>query len=511
MRRDIPRNSFFNEFSNDLQLKYFNNKAHAYLPNVDTFYYSAFIKNDKENNDNEDMLYFISQLEFYRQKVIDDNVNVYLYEDIQLQITRKKFSIYDFCLSVPNMFDIFISSYLPNKNTPRVVIQLRSIGLWTLTCEKLIYDSFEALQRLLKDFKLEVERTQENRIDFCYHTNVIHNMYKYFNDDMLINNCKTVYSIYSKVGRKLQDRLTIDYLSFGQRKSNNVFVRIYNKTREVIEMNYKSFFIKYWYDAGLISFYDKFVYEYAFSKGNYNALQWGKLEFYLQYGSDQKVKDDIELIKQSYSSNMAYVKKYIKGFLPDITLIVNIEFQTMRKFYRSGDKQINTFTHTSKVVQLDRLFKILDNRKVFLEYLTSNSLAFVKDDYKNLEGENIYLDWWARLRKLKLSCLTDKDYIREYSKNLEIKKLQSRLKGNIATLSLYLDSENDTSLNDDFSNVICSLNDNDFEKQDLQIIHVDTGEILPFSSSDYDYNRIKENKKKSLKSLLKKAKEPFKK
>lgn len=509
MRKDILRTSFFNELSLDLQNEYFNCKQLKFIHNVDTFYYSVFLKDDKKKNEDENLLCFLSKLEFLKKTVIDSNENVYWLEDIQLQITRKKFSIYEYCLSVPNMYDIFIASYIPNENTPRIVVQLRSVGLWTVGTEKLIYNSFDAVKRVLKEFDLVAERTQENRIDFCYHTNYIQGMYKYFNDNLLIKNCKTCYDIYSKVGRKMQDSLTIDYLSFGQRSSNNVFVRIYNKTREVIELNYKAFFIEYWYEHGLISFYDKFVYEYAYSKGSYNALEWGKLEFYLKYGSNFEIKQEIELLKQDYSTNLEVVKKYIKGFLPEITFITNIEFQTMRKFYRTSDKLINTFNHTSQLQELDRLFKILDNRKIFLKYLTSSSLSFVKTDYKKYEDKNdddknerIYLDWWRRLRRLKLSCITDTEYIREYSRNLNIKKLQGRIKGTIASMSLYLDIDADTNLADDVSSTLCVLNDNDFEKNKLRIISEDTGEILNFDN-DYDYNRIKENKKKSLKSLLK--------
>lgn len=509
IRVDIKRTKLFNEFNSQLQEEYFFTKNHSYLHNIDTFYYSAFILGDCEEN--KAVLEFLSKLKYFKDLVLKDKEDKYYFEDLQLKFTRKHFSIYEYCLSVAGYFDIFISSYLPNINTPRIVVQLRSIGLWLDGTENLIYKSFNILCRVLDEFHLVVQRTQENRIDFCYHTNSIQNMYKYFNDDLLSNNCKTSFDIYSKCGRKHKSTLSIEYLSFGNRSSNNLFVRIYNKTREVIELGYKSFFIDYWYKVGLISKYDKFIYEYAYDKGTFNSLEWGKIEFYLKFGSDVHLKKELELLKQDYSTNLEFVRKYLKGKLPEVTFITNIEFQTMRKFYKSSDKLINTFKHSSKIAQLDRLFRIIDNRKLFLNYLTSSTLCFVVDDYKSkkLEGESIYLDWWRRLRALKLSCVTATEYTREYSKKLDFNRLQARLKGTIASMSLYIDCDTNTNFDEDLSSVICSFNDNDFERHKLRIIQEDTGEILNsfLNNEDYDYMRIKENKKKSLKSLIKKAKD----
>ena len=49
-----------------------------------------------------------------------------------------------------------------------------------------------------------------------------------------------------------------DYISFGRRSANNVFVRIYNKGLEVVQLAYKSFFFEVWQQQGLINKYDKY-------------------------------------------------------------------------------------------------------------------------------------------------------------------------------------------------------------------------------------------------------------
>ena len=47
----------------------------------------------------------------------------------------------------------------------------------------------------------------------------------------------------------------IDYVSMGKR-SDKVFIRIYLKSKEVIEKNYKPWFFKVWLFNGLINRYD---------------------------------------------------------------------------------------------------------------------------------------------------------------------------------------------------------------------------------------------------------------
>ena len=78
-------------------------------------------------------------------------------------------------------------------------------------------------------------------------------------------------------------RYEMDYLCMGRRGSK-CFVRIYLKSKEVIEKTKKPFFFKRWYDEGVINAYDKYCMEYAFERGNWKQLELARLKFYIEYG-----------------------------------------------------------------------------------------------------------------------------------------------------------------------------------------------------------------------------------
>ncbi|MDO5852397.1 MAG: hypothetical protein Q4Q23_07915 [Methanobacteriaceae archaeon] len=496
----VTRSKLFKEFDLELQKKYFSLKREKFLPHIDTLYYSIFIKNDRVKSNEENVLPdgIMKLVEYFETcknlfDVSNNNEFWFNYDD-NLLLCKRRFSIYDYCIRKEGFYDIFFTKSIPNENTPRIVVQLRSVGLWTLGEYDLTLESYKVVENILKDYNLEIEKTQENRIDFCYHTNSIQNPEKFYNDDCLRNNLKTTFSIYQKVGRKHGKKLTVEYLSLGQRSSNNIFFRSYNKTREVIEQNYKDFFIPLWFKNGLINYYDYYVYTFAFKRKSYNQIYLGMLEFYLNFGNDPKIKNDFSFIKEhikDYSNEE--IKKIVCAVCPPVTLILNIEFQTMRKFYYSFDRAIEIYKpaieHECYYYQLFRIFQILDNRKLFLDYLTEHVVCFVKDiDSKNLE----YLSFWSRLRKLKLDFTCDVELYRDYSRNINKDMIIKRIKGSLATLSLY-NNDFDTDLQEDFSNLLCVLNDND-----TKVLDDGTMKVL-----DNEYIRIKENKKKALKSILK--------
>lgn len=525
------RSKLFNEFTSDEQKKYFDLKVSKYLPHVDTLYYSIFIKGDEINKeydvkDEDDFGYkydeddfshmsiperidsFVSFLDFIKKQFDSDKETLaseYWYDyDESLLFSKRRFSIYDYCIRREGDFDIFISKYLPNNSTPRIVVQLRSIGLWGVGEYELVNDSFRVVKKILDRFGLEIDRCQENRIDFCYHTNILQSPEKMYNDDCLANNLHTTFSIYSKVGRKNGKKLTVEYLSLGQRSSNNVFFRSYNKVREVIEENYKDFFLEVWRGYGLINYYDFFVYSYAFEKKSYNAIYEGMIEFYLLLGKDKTILKQFRFIKEHIKDySIDELKNIVLSVCPSPTLVINIEFQVMRKFFHTFDAALDKFApqidHECDC-ELFRIFQILDNRKLFLEYLTRCTVSFEKDvsfdEKKEMienDKESIYLDFWKRLRRVKLDSCYKGELYRSYTKNLNRDLIVSRIKGLLATLSLY-DGNFDSDITDDMSSLITVLNDND-------MILKDDG---TYKIIDQDYTRIKENKKKALKSILEK-------
>lgn len=494
---NVKRTKIYNEFCTDKQREFFSISEKKYLPHVDTFYYSVFLKGDSKDFPSKEIQNFISILNEYKKQMQEEQEDFWYNYEKSLLYRRKVHAIYNHCIGLDSYFDIYICGSLPNDKTPRISVQLRSIGLWSMGERDSIHHSFEHLKDILKEFNLEVDRVQENRIDYCYHTNSLQNPSKYFTDDIIANNIKSTFRIGSKTFTKYNRKFSVEYLSLGNRRSNNLFFRSYNKTREVVEMGYKDFFLDIWLSYGLISKYDYEVYSYAYQFQNYDSIPYGMIEFYLNHGSDSNIKEKFINIKNDKNINIDTVKKLVKGILPQPTLIMNIEYQTMRKFYFGGTDLIDSLPILEECdPKLLRLFQVLDNRKIFLDYLNTKVVSFwsipIDSDINKLTDKQIYMDWWYRLRNTKLDNTVQIDYKRKYNNNNSVEMLIKRLKGNLASLSLYKGNI-ETDINEDFSNLLSILNDNDY------VINTHYGDLI---IKDNEYNRIKEKKKKALKSYI---------
>lgn len=499
MRVDIKRTKIYKEFDKKTNEKYFNTKNNAILENVDSLYYNIFVSDD--SNENEDIKPLLEEIETLK-RLTKETKETHKYRDLDVKLGI--YAIYNYRLSCPDLYDIFISDYLPNKKTARVIVQLRSFGLWLHGVDKLLDMTLEKVKSILDEFDLSVSHTLENRFDYAYHTNMIQNPYKFFSDDKLKKHLDTTMNTYSKVGdiNSNDGIITIDYFSLGHRNSNNIFIRIYNKTREVIEMGYKSFFIEYWYKNRMISFYDKYCIEIAYKKKNYDALHLARLHFYLDYGTDRSVKNTIINLISDTNSRYKDFKQLADSIMPSITIVNNIEFETKRNFYRFSDKQIECVLDTDCTNELRRVYKIYHNRDVFLEYLTSKTLSFIKDrNTKDLQP------WWRRIYNKKLSnCRrTNTDIIREYSKEIDLDASLTRTINSIGTTSVYKGNK-DTSLTEDIGSMIGMLNDNDIYNEDnkIALVNSKTGEIINYvdEKKEKKYFDFKQKKYSHLKNRL---------
>ena len=142
------------------------------------------------------------------QKAFNDSAPI---EFFGLNVEKTRFVHYEYCLRLYEQFDIFISSILPNENTPRIVVQLRSRMLVLDGVCKAICKSFRYVEDILLAYGLEPDEVKENRIDYAYHTNLIQNPYKYFTDELLLSNLKTKLRTYHKVG-EIGKKIDIDYV-----------------------------------------------------------------------------------------------------------------------------------------------------------------------------------------------------------------------------------------------------------------------------------------------------------
>ena len=484
---EVQRCSILEEFTKEQQKEYFSLSDKKVIHNIDTLYYSVFLDEFKDKPNIEKML---SDLAEMKEKLCEDRTLEFVMEG--LTFMPRNFAMYSLgCLHLENMYDIFFTSHLPNDDTPRIIVQLRSVGLWLDGAEEMVEMSCQHLGRFLATYNLKIQRTQENRIDYAYHTNCIQNTLKYLTIPNLKKCVETKFTKWCEVGTVGKKEWTIDYLSLGMRKSKCIFFRCYNKTKEVIEMNYKSFFIEYWHKAKLISDFDKYCLEYAYKKKSVNALIEGRCRWYLEYGTDEKRKKEIAHLLGvcvHESDNYEHLAKQIKNVIPEVTVVMNVEYQTLRKFYTSMDDSIKEWG--SRVPESDllgRIYKILENRKVILDYLTTHSVSFKSA-------------WWKRVQSCKVGKHLDSTLIREYISNIEKQKIELNILKSIATLSIYENQTNDFNLNEDFENLISHLNDNDVCKP--VFIDTKTGEQVVLQDKEAKYDIIKSKKNKQLKSIV---------
>lgn len=510
----IKQSPVFSEFTPSEQNYHFDLKKEKVMAHVDTLYYACFICGDS-NACEENMQALLDQLKALKsQKAADYNSYV---EFFGLSVENVRFSNYEYCLRLEENFDIFISSYLPNDFTPRIIVQLRTRTLILDGACQAICKSFRKVEDILSVFGLVIDRVQENRIDYAYHTNLIQNPYKFLNDEMLIKKMKTKIRLYTKVGN-VGKTMDIDYLALGSRRSNDVFIRIYNKSREVVEKNYKSFFFDKWLQDGLINRYDHYVYKKAYESGSYlTGLLVGRIDWYLDHGTNPEIKDKLLKVKSSSyvnSDNTDQLKKIVDELLPPVTLIVNIEFQTKRKFYSSLDEWMSKFAIAvvkdgklqdfldDKEIPLYRLHRILTLRSEICNYLTSETLSFVEN--KGTKKEKLCY-FWQRINQCYIEEYEQRilDLFRCHERITDVERSKRRVCGTVAQLSILKSGNFEKSnFKEDISDVLCSLNDNDFYGFS---VNPDTGQEPTLNPKDYDV--IKKRKQRQYRSIFRHQKE----
>ena len=248
---NVSKSQIFDEFTSEEQKKHFGITERKVLHNIDNLYYTVYLN---EENQSKSIQTLIDELEILKGLSLTSGVTE-VYKGLQVMPFGIK--MYGIRLSLENMYDIYFMKSLINSKTPRVQVQIRSIALWNSSEEEILDETLIKLKEILNG--ISIVDVVENRIDYAYHTNAIQNTTHYFSDKNLLKYCKTSFGIGSKVFR-FGNQITVEYLSLGSRKSNNLFFRAYNKTREVIEENYKGFFIELWHKNGLISAYDKYLF-----------------------------------------------------------------------------------------------------------------------------------------------------------------------------------------------------------------------------------------------------------
>lgn len=474
-KRKYNENRLYHEMMLDEQSEWFSFTRYSFLNNVDTFYYSVKFDNDfrvKTFDKSVIKLRRYFDMEYRYLNNQESEGDVYIPgTNRRLLLKTVTFSrFYNVCLSYPEYFDIFFAPVVPKASdggesvTSECIVQIRSYMLWQMGVRDAFENSFYYVKALADYFGLTISKVQENRADYCWHTNYLDNPEKFFNPDnfykMRVDRFKNATYVTNKVGAEDYE---IDYVALGKR-SDKVFVRIYQKTREVIEQGYKPWFFHIWETNGLISKYDKYVYEKAYAKRSWFYRFYARLEFYREYGSDPLMLQYVDnILKGEVQIDENSLIRLADELTPKLHYVVNVEYQTMRRHSKSYEL-LPIHDNSDKGV-CRRIYDYIDNRKLIQDYLTWNVFRLVKSDGIAKKSKRDLCPFWEALRKTK--CLDMKmtsdqlHLIRNYNRKLNIESMKKRVINSAISLGFYERGINyDSPLQDAFE-ALMKFNDND--------------------------------------------------
>ena len=475
----------FKELNKEEKAFWFDLKEKKFLHQVDTFYYSVKLKNDFTSDSFDPSCIAFRQfindnLEKSEKFVWGESLPFYV-EDFKesLNFLPKRFGrFYDACLSSPDMFDIFVARKVPLSAdgeasvTPEIIVQLRSVMLWQYGISEAFRESFKTVEAVCKHFDLQIESVKENRTDFCWHTNYLQNPAKFFAPQKFNNRLVTRLGTGPRSnGTDVNYRFTfqkdgeteINYIAIGNR-GEKCFVRIYNKTKEVIQMGYKGWFLKEWLFNGMISRYDFDIYEKCYQSGSWKDKTKFRLEWYLEHGKKEFFKKDIRAILDGIITPAPEtLEKLANTLTPKLTVIMNVEYQVMRKMTKSIP-MLQVKDNSDKGV-CKQIYDFIDNRPLIVKYLTKDTLRLVERTEEN-KSRCEDCAFWSALRNTKfvdMKKLPDElKVIRDYSRRINSAVVRKRVISSVITYSLYMNGiDNNQNGYEDAADIFCTLNDND--------------------------------------------------
>jgi hypothetical protein len=492
----IKNTQICREKDKDFHKKWFSQKKEqSFITHVDTLYYMVSLKLENADGqpvplkDFEPWQNFVGTLNAAKIQAEAIHESVEIFEDIAENLEVMPFKsarMYALHFGLHENFDFFVCSSTPNKDTPPIMVQIRSNALWIDGMKNVFDKSYECIESVLGKFGISIAKTQENRIDYAFHTNYINDLLHFFPEKDLGKMFVGNFERYNKQGNlhthdddRLGDRtVESDYFTLGRHTSNNVFFRVYNKTKEVIEVGKKQFFIEIWLKYGLISSFDEYVMRKAFVCGTYESIDKARCEFYCNYGTDKAIQREIAEKLADNSTPAKWFTKRAKQLVPAVTIITNVEIVTKRKFYdRKKVPLVNHFATPKR-----NIYNIFDQMSEIIRFLTSETLRFVK--YKGVHAKISRInrpmaDWWQRLRNAKKVEIVDKweiEYLHFYQHNLDMELQEQATLKKMAKMGVYMEfAEGETSprysddfkgshIFHDFENFYGNLNDNDVFK-----------------------------------------------
>lgn len=480
----IKNATIYHDFDDVERDYWFSFKQKKFLHNIDTFYYSVKFSNDF-TYDSVDR-YVLRFRQFFDKKYQELEKSNFLLSSLAIDfpgcdtiLNLKPFNFagyFTICLECPDYFDIFFAPRVPHSAnnglsvTCECIVQIRSYMLWMYGTETSYDRSFAYIQAIAKYFQLDISFCQENRADFCWHSNYLGNPERFFTPErfykMRVDRFKDALFHTSKDG---MDGYEIDYIALGKR-SDKVFIRIYLKSKEVVEKGYKPWFFKVWLLNGLINRYDLYVYEYAFLQHSWKKIDMGRIAFYHEFGRDSElVSRCSKILNGEITISPDSLRQFADQLTPKVNIVMNVEYQVMRRHTKTYE--LIPFFDNSDYMKSERIYDFLDNEKVICDYLTHNVFRLAEE---HVEGKNdsnksrrpLCAFWEALCRcRLGYECLSmqDAELVRNYSRQMSSQIVKERALKSMVTYGIYSKGINTDSPLQDCIDALCTLNDNDLQ------------------------------------------------
>ncbi len=384
------------ELTSNEKNHWFHRNENAVSFYIDKFNYSVFIKEHTQGS--EGIKQFLNDLKLRREAIKLGESNDDKYFDLSISTSAKTLygNLYLNGLQSKNEFDIYILSYIPAKNIPIIQVQLHKNSI----IEKGIYytleRSYQKIKEILLSYNIDITETKETEIDFDFQTNIISDIsvIKDLNKHLVgqLDHCE----INKDTKTLLEDQITLYSTA-----KNTVKLIISYRVEEIIKENKAFYLFDYLCNMGIISKYDAFVYNKAYlTKSFKKGIIIGRIDWYLEYGCDNSLKEFLRKIKENYcikNENYSYAQNKIDEVLPSTMSFLNLKFETRYKFY---EKEVNslikkyTLKQKENYHELERLYKILELRPEIFKLLFMK-ISFVQNNKNSNSRE---MSFWKAIR-----------------------------------------------------------------------------------------------------------------
>lgn len=447
---------------------WYKHQQKKFMHNIDTFYFSVKLQDDfTTDSDMENVRKLRKVISRYTGVSTGEQFRELTYKEPVLFSKDSFPPYYSFHVYIPEKFDLFFAPSVPkgaetiSSVTSEIIVQIRARVLWELGARLAYDEAFDFVNSFCTRFDLTIAEIKENRCDFCWHTNALQNPESFLRIDNL---AKMQVSRFKRVNQSYQllsdDQYESDYTAFGKR-GDKCFLRIYLKTKEVVEMGYKSFFFYFWFFNGMISRYDLYVLEEAYKKKNWKYCDVARLKFALEHFDLGMRRAEIQALAETEPYNYPAIQKVADELTPQLTKIVNIEYQVMRRMSKTFKLvPVKDNQGVSK-----RIYDFFDNRKMISNYLTHDTFRLVDRSLDSNKSRCDYCDFWKRLRSTKqVDVYLKRSQVkieREYASKLDMEIRKKKAVRSIASFSVAATRKPATTIYEDAAELLSVLNDND--------------------------------------------------